>query len=281
MIVVRPNNVTKNIKRPQFKLFGMIVLLGLIIILTLVAPLIAPYDPTEVQLTERLKPMSSENLLGTDHMGRDILSRILVGAQTTVGTSILVIVLALSIGLPVGLISGYIGGALDRFFMRIVDALLAFPDFIIAIVLSGLLGPGMFNLVLALVVVKWVSYARLVRSTVISENQKEYIAVAKINGLSSIKILSKHMIPHVVGNLVVYASLDLGKVILVIASLSYIGLGAQPPTPEWGAMLNEGRNFFHNAPQLMYIPGIAIMLVVLILNLLGDLLRDRLDVKNK
>ncbi|WLR57778.1 ABC transporter permease subunit [Mesobacillus subterraneus] len=259
----------------------MVALIGVLFILVLGAPFIAPHDPTEVQLSERLKPMSSEYLFGTDHMGRDIVSRILVGAQTTVGTSMLVLILALGIGLPIGLLSGYIGGALDRFFMRIVDAFLAFPDFIIAIVLSGLLGPGMVNLVVALVTVKWVNYARLVRSTVLSEKQKEYISVAKINGLSSFTILRKHIIPHVVGNLVVYASLDLGKVILVIASLSYIGLGAQPPTPEWGAMLNEGSNFFHNAPQLMYIPGLAIMLVVLILNLLGDSLRDLLDVKSK
>lgn len=279
MIVSR--KVVKSISSSQLKWYVTVVLVSLFFILLFMAPLLAPHDPTEVQLAERLKPLSSEHLLGTDHMGRDILSRILVGAQTTVGTSVLVLFLALCIGLPIGLFSGFIGGAVDRLFMRIVDALLAFPDFILAIVLSGLLGPGMLNLILALVTVKWVSYARLVRSTVISERQKEYVAVAKINGLSSIKILRKHLLPHVVGNLVVYASLDLGKVILVIASLSYIGLGAQPPTPEWGAMLNEGRNFFHNAPQLMYIPGIAIMLVVLMLNLLGDFLRDRLDVKNK
>nr|WP_235867486.1 nickel transporter permease [Priestia abyssalis] len=241
----------------------------------------APFDPTEVQLGERLQPLSREHLLGTDHLGRDIFSRMLAGAQTTVGTSIFVLAVSITIGLPVGLLSGYIGGRVDRFFMRIVDAFLAFPDYIVAIVLSGLLGPGLFNLVFAIVVVRWVQYARLVRSTVISEKQKDYIAMAKINGLGSFAILRKHLLPHVAGNLLVLASLDLGKIILIIASLSYIGLGAQPPAPEWGAMLNEGKAFFHNAPQLMIIPGLAIMVVVLLFNLLGDFLRDHFDVKNE
>ncbi|WP_078414792.1 nickel transporter permease [Priestia abyssalis] len=245
------------------------------------APFMAPFDPTEVQLGERLQPLSREHLLGTDHLGRDIFSRMLAGAQTTVGTSIFVLAVSITIGLPVGLLSGYIGGRVDRFFMRIVDAFLAFPDYIVAIVLSGLLGPGLFNLVFAIVVVRWVQYARLVRSTVISEKQKDYIAMAKINGLGSFAILRKHLLPHVAGNLLVLASLDLGKIILIIASLSYIGLGAQPPAPEWGAMLNEGKAFFHNAPQLMIIPGLAIMVVVLLFNLLGDFLRDHFDVKNE
>ncbi|HWO96097.1 MAG TPA: nickel transporter permease [Bacillus sp. (in: firmicutes)] len=241
----------------------------------------APFDPTEVQLGERLQPLSRAHLLGTDHLGRDIFSRVLAGAQTTVGTSIFVLAVSITIGLPVGLLSGYVGGRMDRFFMRVADAFLAFPDYIVAIVLSGLLGPGLFNLVFAIVVVRWVQYARLVRSTVISEKQKDYIAMAKINGLRSFMILRKHLLPHVAGNVVVLASLDLGKIILIIASLSYIGLGAQPPAPEWGAMLNEGKAFFHNAPQLMIIPGLAIMTVVLLSNLLGDFLRDHFDVKNQ
>jgi peptide/nickel transport system permease protein len=245
------------------------------------APMIAPYDPTAVEMGNRLLPSSSEYLLGTDHLGRDILSRILVGGQTTVGTSLLVLIISLSIGIPIGLVSGYVGGRIDRFIIRIVDAFIAFPDYIVAIVLSGLLGPGMLNLISAIVIVKWVGYTRLVRSTVLSEKEKEYIAAAKINGLTSFQILRKHMIPHVIGNVMVLATLDIGKIILMIASLSYIGLGAQPPDPEWGAMLNEGKAFFYNAPQLMVIPGLSIMIMVLIFNLLGDWLRDCFDVKNQ
>jgi peptide/nickel transport system permease protein len=165
--------------------------------------------------------------------------------------------------------------------MRIADGFLAFPDTIVAIVLSGLLGPGIGNLVLAIVLVKWVSYARLVRSTVLSESQKDYVLVAKINGLSSFKIMRKHLFPHIVGNVLVLASLDLGKIILLISSLSYIGLGAQPPTPEWGAMLNDSRPYFESKPELMIYPGLAIVAVVLLTNMLGDYLRDHFDVKKE
>lgn len=271
----------KSARMFRFRTYGMTVFFLFFLLFLATAPFMAPFDPTEVRLGERLQPLSGEHLLGTDHLGRDIFSRILAGAQTTVGTSIFVLAIAITIGLPIGLLSGYIGGKVDRFFMRIVDTFLAFPDYIVAIVLSGLLGPGLFNLVFAIVIVRWVQYARLVRSTVISEKQKDYVAMAKINGLRSFTILRKHMLPHVAGNLLVLASLDLGKIILIIASLSYIGLGAQPPAPEWGAMLNEGKAFFHNAPQLMIIPGLAIMMVVLLFNLLGDFLRDHFDVKNQ
>ena len=250
-------------------------------IFLLAAPFIAPHDPVYVNMGERLRGISAEHVLGTDHLGRDVFSRILAGSQMTVGISILVLASSLCIGVPIGLLSGYLGGKIDRFFMRIVDAFMAFPDYIVAIILSGLLGPGMFNLVFAIVMVKWVGYARLARSVVLSEKQRDYITMAKINGLSSIGVLRKHMIPHVVGNVMVLATLDVGKVILMIASLSYIGLGAQPPASEWGAMLNEGKAFFYHAPHLMVIPGLAIMIVVLMSNLLGDFLRDRFDVKNQ
>ncbi len=252
-----------------------------VFIFLLAAPFIAPHDPVYVNMEERLRGISAEHVLGTDHLGRDVFSRILAGSQMTVGISVLVLAISLCIGVPIGLLAGYLGGKIDRFFMRMVDAFMAFPDYIVAIILSGLLGPGMFNLVFAIVMVKWVGYARLARSIVLSEKQRDYITMAKINGLSSIGVLRKHMIPHVVGNVMVLATLDVGKIILMIASLSYIGLGAQPPAPEWGAMLNEGKAFFYHAPHLMVIPGLAIMIVVLMSNLLGDFLRDRFDVKNQ
>jgi peptide/nickel transport system permease protein len=252
-----------------------------VFIFLLAAPFIAPHDPVYVNMEERLRGISAEHVLGTDHLGRDVFSRILAGSQMTVGISVLVLAISLCIGVPIGLLAGYLGGKIDRFFMRMVDAFMAFPDYIVAIILSGLLGPGMFNLVFAIVMVKWVGYARLARSVVLSEKQRDYITMAKINGLSSIGVLRKHMIPHVVGNMMVLATLDVGKVILMVASLSYIGLGAQPPAPEWGAMLNEGKAFFYHAPHLMVIPGLAIMIVVLMSNLLGDFLRDRFDVKNQ
>ncbi|MEM1503747.1 ABC transporter permease subunit [Domibacillus sp. 8LH] len=239
------------------------------------------YDPTLTNLNERLQGMSLQHPLGTDQLGRDVLTRLLLGGQQTIGYSLLALVVALIIGVPFGLISGYKRGFLDRVFMRIADGFLAFPDTIVAIVLSGLLGPGITNLVLAIVMVKWVSYARLVRSTVLSESQKEYVLIARINGLSSDQIMRKHLFPHIIGHVLVLASLDLGKIILLISAFSYIGLGAQPPAPEWGAMLNDSRPYFHSKPELMIYPGLAIVGVVLLTNMLGDYLRDHFDVKKE
>ncbi|MFA1712110.1 nickel transporter permease [Peribacillus frigoritolerans] len=243
--------------------------------------LILKHDPALVNLEERLWPASMEHPLGTDHLGRDVLTRLLLGAQLTVGYGLLSLFAAVIIGVPFGMIAGFKGGLIDRFFMRIADAFLAFPDTIVAIVLSGLLGPGIENLLLAIVLVKWVNYARLVRSTVITERQKDYVTVAKINGLSSFGIMRKHLFPHLIGNVLVLSSLDLGKIILLISSLSYIGLGAQPPAPEWGAMLNDARPYFQSNMLLMIYPGLAIVFVVLLSNMLGDYLRDAFDVKKE
>lgn len=239
------------------------------------------HDPTLVNLEERLWPSSLEHPLGTDHLGRDVLTRLLLGAKLTVGYGLLALLAIVVVGVPFGMIAGFKGGLVDRVFMRIADAFLSFPDTIVAIVLSGLLGPGIGNLLLAIVVVKWVNYARLVRSTVIAERQKDYVMIAKINGLSSLRILRKHLLPHLIGHVLVLASLDLGKIILLISSLSYIGLGAQPPAPEWGAMLNDARPYFQNNQWLMIYPGLAIAGVVLLSNLLGDYFRDRFDVKKE
>ncbi|QNF29882.1 nickel transporter permease [Metabacillus elymi] len=253
----------------------------IVIIACLYTFLYLSHDPSYTNLDRRLEGMGFEHPLGTDHLGRDILTRLLLGGQQTIGFSLMALGVALLVGIPIGLISGYKRGVIDRLFMRIADGFLAFPDTIVAIVLSGLLGPGIGNLVLAIVMVKWVNYARLVRSTVLSESQKEYVLVARTNGLSSIKIMWKHLVPHILGNVLVMASLDLGKIILLISSLSYIGLGAQPPVPEWGAMLNESRPHFQSSPELMIYPGLAIVVVVLITNLIGDYLRDHFDVKKE
>lgn len=239
------------------------------------------HDPTLTDLRGRLLGASTLHPLGTDHLGRDVLTRLLLGGGQTLGYSLLALGAALVIGIPFGLIAGYKRGWVDKLFMRIADGFLAFPDTIVAIVLSGLLGAGIGNLVLAIVIVKWVSYARLVRSTVLSESQKDYIRIARTNGLSDARIMIKHLLPHIAGHVLVLASLDLGKIILLISSLSYIGLGAQPPTPEWGAMLNDSRPYFQSRPELMVYPGLAIVSVVLLANMLGDYLRDRFDVKKE
>ncbi|WP_235548747.1 nickel transporter permease [Paenibacillus sp. Soil522] len=259
-------------------MLSMLTLLPAVIAYTF---LVLNHDPSLVKLTERLLPMSLEHPLGTDHLGRDVLTRLLLGSQLTVGYGLLALLIAVIIGVPFGLLAGFKGGIVDRIFMRIADVFLSFPDTIVAIVLSGLLGAGIENLLLAIVLVKWVSYSRLVRSTVLTERQKDYVTIAKINGLSSGRIMIKHIFPHVIGNVLVLASLDLGKIILLISALSYIGLGAQPPAPEWGAMLNDARPHFQSNPTLMIYPGLAIVFIVLLSNLTGDYFRDKFDVKKE
>lgn len=243
--------------------------------------LVLKHDPSLVDLNERLLPISWQHPFGTDHLGRDMLTRILLGFQLTVGYGFLALLLAVAIGVPIGVIAGFKGSLVDRLLMRVADAFLAFPDTVVAIVLSGLLGAGIENLLFAIILVKWVNYARLARSTVVAERQKDYITMAKINGLSEWRIMWKHLFPHLIGHILVLASLDLGKIILLISSLSYIGLGAQPPAPEWGAMLNEARPYFQTVPALMVYPGLAIVTVVLFSNVLGDYLRDKFDVKKE
>lgn len=265
----------------RWKTIVMLSVLTLLLAVIAYTFLVLNHDPALVKLTERLLPMSLEHPLGTDHLGRDVLTRLLLGSQMTVGYGLLALLIAVVIGVPFGVIAGFKGGIVDRIFMRIADVFLSFPDTIVAIVLSGLLGAGIENLLLAIVLVKWVSYSRLVRSTVLTERQKDYVLIAKINGLSSGRIMIRHIFPHVIGNVLVLASLDLGKIILLISSLSYIGLGAQPPAPEWGAMLNDARPHFQSNPTLMIYPGLAIVFIVLLSNLLGDYLRDKFDVKKE
>ncbi|MEC0184146.1 ABC transporter permease subunit [Paenibacillus peoriae] len=260
-----------------------IALLSILLILAAITviPLLAPQDPYRIQMGNRLQPISAAYWLGTDHLGRDVLSRVMTGLRTTVGTSLLILAVSLVVGVPLGLLSGFVGGWVDRIFKRVVDAFMTLPDYIFAIVLSGLLGPGLMNLIFAVTAVKWVSYARLVRSTVLAEKQKDYISLSILAGTSSLQIVMRHILPHAIGNVLVLAALDIGKIILMIASLSFLGLGPQPPIPEWGAMLNEGRAYFQMAPHLMLVPGMAVVLTVLLANMLGDKLRDQYDVKTR
>jgi peptide/nickel transport system permease protein len=247
-----------------------------IVLVVLASPWLVAHDPLHVDMSMRLHPPEAAHWLGTDGLGRDLLSRLLTGGRITLGASLAVLLGALLIGIPIGLLSGYAGGWLDRAFMRVADAFLAFPDFLVAIVLSGLLGPHIANLILAIMAVKWISYARIVRNTVRVERSKDYIAIAQMNGVRPILLMRKHLLPHALSHVIALAALDIGKIILMIASLSYVGLGVQPPGAEWGALLNEGRAFFLQSPYLMIWPGLAIMLTVMLANLIGDRIQERL-----
>lgn len=275
------------LKQPQtslstkLRLGSAALFAALLLLVYIYTAFILRYDPTLTDLGMRLQGSSPAHPLGTDHLGRDVLTRLMLGGQQTIGYSLLALAAALVIGTAAGMIAGYRGGWLDRSFMRIADGFLAFPDMIVVIVLSGLLGPGLHSIIIAIVMVKWVSYARVVRTTVITESRQDYMLAARVSGLSPARMLSRHLLPHIAGQVLVLASLDLGKVILLISSLSYIGLGVQPPTPEWGAMLNDSRSYFQLAPELMLYPGLAIVLVVLCVTILGDSLRDHYDVKKE
>ena len=256
--------------------------LGLILVVSLLlAGLLAPWsplaDPTEINLRERLRSPSPEHLLGTDHLGRDTFSRLVHGARATLLAAAATLVLSMSIAVTVGMLSGYYGGWPDTALMWVVDLLLAFPSLILALAVAGALGPGLLNVLLAVGAVWWVGHARIIRGITLGEREMAYVTAARASGASDRRIILRHIAPNILGPIVVLASLDIGWIILGIAGLSFLGLGAQPPTPEWGAMLSDARPHLQTAPHLILLPGAAIFVAVLGFNLLGDGLRDLLD----
>ncbi len=256
--------------------------LGLFVVATLLlAGLLSPWlpldDPTQINLPERLLPPSAENLLGTDHLGRDTFSRVVHGARMTLLAAAATLALSMTIALTVGMLSGYHGGWPDTALMGVVDLLLAFPSLILALAVAGTLGPGLFNVLLAAGAVWWVGHARIIRGVTLGARQMEYVTAARAAGAGNLRIIVRHIAPNIIGPIIVIASLDVGWIILGIAGLNFLGLGAQPPTPEWGAMLNDARPHLQTAPRLLLLPGAAIFVAVLGFNLLGDGLRDLLD----
>ena len=256
--------------------------LGLFLVVSLLlAGLFAPWlpldDPTEIDLPDRLLPPSPGHLLGTDHLGRDTFSRIVHGARMTLLAAAATLALSMTIALTVGILSGYHGGWPDTALMGVVDLLLAFPSLILALAVAGALGPGLFNVLLAAGAVWWVGHARIIRGVTLGARQMEYVTAARAAGAGNRRIILRHIAPNILGPIVVIASLDVGWIILGIAGLNFLGLGAQPPTPEWGAMLNDARPHLQTAPRLLLLPGSAIFIAVLGFNLLGDGLRDLLD----
>ena len=258
-----------------------LIAVAFLAILVLFGDKLAPYDPTQIDMSSKFAPISAEHLLGADYLGRDVFSRIIIGAKSTIVTSTVILVIALVIGVFLGLLAGYVGGKLDWLVMRLVDIAMIFPDYIMAMLIAGILGGGMKNLVLATVIVKWFPYCKIARSIILDEKQKEYVVLARMNGMPVIGILFKHLFPYVLGSISALAIVDIGKIILLIASLSYLGLGFQPPTPEWGAMLNEGRDYFMTQPQMMVYPGLAICITVFIFNIIGSYISKKYTVRDK
>jgi len=248
----------------------------------ILAPYLAPYDPVlDGSLADRLKAPTESHLLGTDSQGRDILSRIIYGARVSVQVGVISVGIALVIGTFMGAVAGYYGGWVDNVIMRLVDIMLAFPSVLLAIAITAVLGPELKNAMIAIGVVNIPSFARIVRSTVLSVKSMEYVEAARAIGATDTRIIYRHVLPNSMAPLIVQTTLSIGTAILDAAALSFLGLGAQPPTPEWGAMLSDGRSYLQKAPWVMFFPGMAIMLVVLGFNLLGDGLRDALDPRLK
>ena len=258
-----------------------LAILVLLMLLALASPLIAPHDPAVVSPSQRLAAPSREFPLGTDHLGRCLLSRLLYGARVSLASAGTASLLVMLIGVTVGAIAGYAGGWVDFLIMRVVDLLLAFPLLLLALAITGVLGVGLMSVLIGVVSVWWASYTRVVRALTLSLRERPFIEAARAIGVSPARIVIRHVIPNVIASIVVLSTIEMGRLLLVISGLSFLGLGVQPPTPEWGAMLNDGRAFLRTAPQLMLYPGLAISLAVLGFNLLGDGLRDELDPRLK
>ena len=271
----RPTVSGRLYRRIALALAGLVLLT--LVVMALFAPWIAPHDPTAINLENRLAPASAEYLLGTDHLGRDVLSRLIRGARTSMGSVTLIAFFILVTGFLTGAFSGYVGGALDTVIMRVCEAFMTFPTFILALFLIGVLGTGLTNVVIAIVLTHWAWYARLTRSLVINLRHRDYILAARAAGGGPVKIFRRHIAPPVLAQLLILASLDLGHFMLHVTGLSFLGLGIQPPTPEWGSMITDARQQLWTNPELAIIPGVMIFLTVLSFNIPGDLLRDKLD----
>ncbi len=255
-----------------------LLFLGVMAMIVALGPALAPHDPVATNLGMRLKPPGTPGyLFGTDELGRDVLSRLLYGARYSIGVGFAAVFVAMALGVPIGLVAGYFGGPIDMVVSRIVDVLLAFPYVLLAIAIVASLGPGLFNAMLAVGIAGVPYYVRIVRASVLALREQEFVQASRALGANHAWILLRHIFPNALSPLIVAATLDVGWMITAAAGLSFLGLGAQPPLPEWGVMLSDGRQYIGVAPHLALVPGLAIFSVVLSLNLVGDGLRDALD----
>jgi ABC-type dipeptide/oligopeptide/nickel transport system permease subunit len=267
----------RQLRSNTFAVVGMIILFSLVV-MAIGAPWIAPQDPYEMDLAGALKPPNSPgHLLGTDGRGRDVLSRLIYGARISLTVGLVVVSIAASIGVTLGAVSGYYGGIIDGLIMRFVDLLRAFPFLILAIAFVSVLGPSLTNMMIVLGCVSWISYARLVRGSVLSLRECEFVLAARAMGARDGRILARHILPNCVGLITVQVTYGVAVSILAASGLSFLGMGAQPPEAEWGAMLNAGREYLRVRPMLSVAPGLLIMITVLAINMVGDGLRDAMD----
>jgi peptide/nickel transport system permease protein len=253
----------------------LIILIELAVIV--VGPLIVPFDPIELSMGDRFLPPSAEHLMGTDELGRDLFTRVLYGGRISLLVGLFSVILGMIMGVPLGLVSGYTGGAIEEVIMRFIDVLLSFPGMLLAIVIVATLGPSTENVVIAVAIFSTPTFARVVRGVTLSIKECTYVEAARATGAGHIRIMFSHILPNVLAPIVVLFSLNIGMAIISATGLNFIGLGGKPPTPEWGLMLSSGRDYLRHEWWVATFPGLAILITVLALNLLGDGLRDALD----
>lgn len=261
----------------DLKLKIILIILVLIIIVGIMSPIVAPNDPYKTDFFNTLKSPSIEFWFGTDALGRCIFSRVLYGISNSIISALTVVLITFSVGTIIGVISGFYGGILDEVIMGIVDVFLSFPGIIIAVAVAGILGGGVKNAMIAIGLISWPKYSRLARCEVMAINSETFILAAKLSGNGNLKIILKHIIPNIIGALVITASADVGIMIMELAGLSFLGLSSPLPIPEWGSMMNEGKSMLQSAPWITLFPGTAILIVVILFNLLGDTICELLE----
>ena len=272
------DTTTKNkfLSNRGFVHFGTLAIV--IILIAIFAPVLSGgIDPTAGDLKDAIMAPDATHICGTDKMGRDIYSRVLYGARISLVSTFILVALVFVIGTALGVVSGYFGGWVDAVIMRLADMMIAFPGLVLAIAVAGMLGASMRNAIIAITIVTWPKYARMARSLVLKIRHTDYVYAAIVTGSSTWRMLTKYMLPNTITTLVITAATDIGGMMMELAALSFLGFGAQPPAPEWGSMLNEGRDFMQSAPWMMVYPGLAIFITVVVFNMLGDNLRDILD----
>lgn len=267
----------KGINRTKGKLIVFSLMAAAVVFVAVLSPVIAPFDPYAQNLGNALLAPSAEHLAGTDRYGRDLFSRVLVGAQSSIFSTFVLVAAVAVIGTLVGMLAGWRGGKLDTVLMRTSDVFLAFPGLVFALAVAGVLGGGMHNAVIALVAISWPKYARIARGLTLTQKNATYLKAARLSGCTTVQLIAKHVLPNIVGPLLVTAVLDIGIMMMELAGLSFLGLGAQPPAAEWGSMMSDNRNLLQTSPWTVIVPGIAIFITVMIFNLLGDTLRDWMD----
>ena len=277
-VTVRVQKVKRN--RIRMKLILFAALAATLLLITIFAKYICPYDPYAQDLSQAMQPPSATHLMGTDTYGRDMLSRVLIGAQTSIFSTFALVAIITVFGTIVGIFCGYYGGVVDSVMMRISDICLAFPGLVFAMAVAAILNGGVQNAVIALALISWPKYSRIARSQTLSMKSLPYMQAAQLAGDSALQMILRHVLPNIVGPILVTSMLDIGTMMMEIAGLSFLGLGAQPPVAEWGSMMSSGRSMLQTYPWIVLSPGLAIFVSVVIFNLLGDTIRDYMDPKN-